>query len=392
MQATHPDIPDPALLHVLGDILRPSYTTDQTSLVRLALLRPGFRWEALTGLADDQGVLLPLVQALTARSLAPPIPRAQAPDSHVSVRLANVWSAHLGHRQRQIRQMQDLLAALDRARITPLLLKGMRYLADPVGPWGVARTMGDFDILVRPADTDAAHDALVGAGYRRARHPETPYRAAHHLPPLDHPDHPMSVEIHVEALTAAASKLLDTTRIWHRAVQTRDGNALLLPPVWQALHGLLHHQVQDRGHHLHKLCVKGLWEWTMLVQGLSRDDWSLLRDHMTNAGAVEILDSWCWQAHGLFALEPPWLSAIGPAARDHADRTLRRAVRPYWRRRLVQVDDELRVSFARESLAERYGLAPADISLTHVGRYLRELAQRHRGGVLRRLTGSGGSP
>ena len=53
------------------------------------------------------------------------------------------------------------------------------------------------------------------------------------------------------------------------------------------------------------------------------------------------------------------------------------------------IADELKLSFAREALAARYDVSPAEISLAHVGRNLVELAKRHQGGMLRRLTGSG---
>lgn len=392
MQATHPDIPDRALLGLLGEILRPVFTDRDTSALRLKMLRPGFAWQKIIVLAQDQGVLLPLIDALGARSLAPPIPRTRIPDGHVSVRLANVHAAHLAFRQRQLRQMEELLPILAHAGVTPVLLKGVRYLAAPLGGWSAARTMGDFDLLVPPDQALGAHEAIARAGYRQTRHVERPYLSPHHLPPLEHPDHPMPVELHVEALTAAAGATLSTNRIWQVAVKHETRPVLLLPPPWQALHGMLHHQVQDRGHHLRKLCIKGLWEWSMLARSFSGEDWKLLDEEVRETGAREILDSWSCLASHLFSLDAPWLADVSAAARAHAALTLDGAMKPYWMRRVAQIGDEVRTAFARETLAARYGLAPTDISLIHVGRYMAELGQRHQGGMLRRLTGSGGSP
>jgi hypothetical protein len=392
VQATHPDIPDRTLLGLLGEILRPAFTDRDTSALRIKMLRPGFPWQTIVVLAQDQGVLLPLIDALGARSLAPPIPRSRIPDGHVSVRLANVHAAHLAFRRRQLRQMEDLLSILAQAGVTPLLLKGIRYLAAPPGSWSAARTMGDFDILVRPDQALGAHAAFARAGYRQPRNVERPYRSPHHLPPLEHPDHPMPVELHVEALTAVAGTVLSTDRLWRVAVKHDTRPVMVLPPVWQALHGMLHHQVQDRGHHLRKLCIKGLWEWSMLAHSFSGEDWNLLDDHVRTTDAREILDSWSCLANHLFSLDAPWLADVSAAARAHAALTLNGAMKPYWMRRVAQIGDEVRTAFARETLAARYGLAPTDISLVHAGRYLAELGQRHRGGMLRRLTGSNGSP
>jgi hypothetical protein len=271
-----------------------------------------------------------------------------------------------------------------------LVLKGARYLADPVGGWCEARAMGDFDVLIRPCDSKRAEAALDAAGYRRVPDKTTP--SPHHLHPLQHPDHPMTLEIHIDPLTPAAARILSTRQVWDLARTGDAGAFLVLPPAWHALHGLLHHQIQDRGHVLYKLCIKGLWEWSMLARAFTADDWNMTRAHMRTAGELDVLNSWSLQSHRLFGLEPPWLSEISAAAWHHAEVTLRRASEPYWIRRAGEVADEFGVSFARESLAIKYDVAPAQVSLQHAGWNLMELLQRHRGGLLRRLTGNGRQP
>lgn len=383
---THPDIGDPDLLYLLGEILRPRLDAPQASALRLRLLRSGFPWQALVELSLAQGVLLPVIWALTTRALSPPIPRALARDRHVSVRLQQVYAVHLAHRRRQERQFGELLGIFAQAGISPLLLKGIRYLAEPTGDWREARTMGDFDMLVRADDAGRATAALMSAGYRQAES-AAPYRAPHHLPPLDHPDHPMALELHVDALIPAAQFVLKSSQLWAVATRTELHGFHVLPPAWHALHGLLHHQLQDRGHALRKLCFKGLWEWSMLASDFTPDDWRAMRDHMNATGALDVLDSWSLLSNRLFGLEAPWLADVSVRARHHADLTLRRAFDPYWKRRTAQLADELRVSFARETLAAKYEVSAADVSLAHFGRNLMELAQRHRAGMLRRLTG-----
>lgn len=392
MQTTPAEIPDPALLQLLGEILRPDASGSATSGLRLQLLRPGFSWRALIELALEQGVLLPLTFALTTRALSPPIPRSTGWDDHVSVQLNRVYALHLAHREREQRQLQLLIELLGRAGVAVLLLKGARYLVDPVADWSDARAMGDFDILIHRGDVTRAETNLVSAGYRRVTDRAAPYQAAQHLQPLQHPDHPMTVEIHVGALTPAGDRILSTGQVWDRAKPAESSAALVLPTAWHALHGLLHHQVQDRGHALRKLCVKGLWEWSMLARTFADDDWIAIRTQMRAAGALDVLDSWSIQSCRLFGLEPPWRAEISATARHHADATLRRASRPRWIRRAGQLADELGVSFARETLAIKYDVPLTRVSLQHAGRNFMELLQRHRGGLLRRLTGDRRQP
>lgn len=386
---THPDIADPDLLRLLGAILGPGTDTVQTSTLRLQLWRPGFPWQALVELALAQGVLLPLIRALNARALSLPIPRSFRHDSHVSLRLERVYSLHLAYRDRQVLQLQRLQDILEQAGVTALLLKGGRYLAEPAGDWREARTMGDFDLLIRPDEAAPAQAALAGAGYRPTSGP-APYRAPHHLAPLEHPDHPMSLELHVAALVPAAQHALSTGEVWALATRSAAGGFLVLPAAWHALHGLLHHQLQDRGHVLRKLCIKGLWEWSMLASTFTPEDWRALRGRMGAADALDMLDSWSLLAARLFALNAPGLADASAAAHRHADQTLRRALGPYWLRRTAQIADDVKLSFARETLAAKYKVSPTEVSLAHVGRNLVELARRHQGGVLRRLTGADG--
>ena len=60
----------------------------------------------------------------------------------------------------------ELLAALARAKIVALLLKGTA-LAYDLYPSPSARARGDSDILIAPADLDAARSILARLGYRR---------------------------------------------------------------------------------------------------------------------------------------------------------------------------------------------------------------------------------
>lgn len=388
MLTTPDDIADAARLALLGDLLRPGIAPAAIGPLRLRLMGPGFSWQELVDLARGQGVLLPLILALSKHKLLPPIPRSM-PDTHVGVALERTYAQHLAYRQADRRQLDELLRILADAGTPPLMLKGARYLIDPLGPWCEARTMSDIDILLRPRDATTAFAALRAAGYRQMVGDEFVYGAAysHHLPALVHPDHALAVEIHVEALSAAGQRYMPTARLWDHATEATDGRCLVLPPVWQALHGLLHHQVQDHGHSQRTLNVKALWEWAMLDGGFTAADRSAMEGHMQRVGGADVLQSWQLQAARLFGLDRARTAGASRTASAHAEATFRLALRPYWRRRARYLAGQLRASFARETLASKYDVAPAQVSLRHAARNMVDLLRRHRGNLLLRLTG-----
>jgi hypothetical protein len=222
-------------------------------------------------------------------------------------------------------QLQNLLHRLNRIGIVPLIVKGARYLVAPVAAWCEARTFRDIDLLVRPEAADRTFAELVTAGYR----PGEPYMADyHHLPDLQHPNEPASVEIHTAALAVAGQSVLSTELVWRHASQGADGSFYVLPVAWQALHCLVHHQLSDRGYARRILALKPLWEWTMLTGDWSPDQWQALVTPMREAGALDLLGSWLVQAHRLFDAPLPEFIPISAAASDNAAETLALALAP----------------------------------------------------------------
>lgn len=391
MLTTPADIEDGAQLALLGDLLRPEFDPAAIGPMRLRLMGPGFSWQTLVDLARGQGVLLPLVVALSERKLLPPIPRSMTNvDGHVGVALERFYAEQRAYRRADRRQLDDLLRILDQTGTPPLILKGARYLIDPLGAWCVARTMSDIDILLPPHEAKAAFAALLAQGYRQMVSDEFVYGPthSHHLPALVHPDHALAVEIHIEALSVAGQRLIPTELVWAHAVRAGNGRCFVLPSVWHALHGLVHHQIQDRGHLQRTLNIKALWEWAMLAQTFTQADWDVAGSHMRRLGAADVLDSWQLQVMKLFGLEVPLFAAGPDRATAHAAATFRQALQPFWIRRIRMITDQLRVSFARETLASKYDVTPTQVSVRHAVRNLADLLRRHRGNLLLRLAGS----
>jgi hypothetical protein len=390
---TPADIRDGALFRLLGDISQPHIDASATGPMRLRLMQKDFSWQALVDLARGQGMLLPLTFALTARQLLPPIPRSikylKYSESHVTAWLGRIYRQHLARRGADGRQLQKIIRTLAGVGITPLIIKGARYLAEPAPAWCEARAMADLDILVRPSEAQRAFATMQANGYRVLRDDDDIYGPylSHHLPALQHPEQLAPIEIHIDALSAAAQKVMSTQHVWAQAVRSCDGSCFILPMRWHALHGLLHHQIQDRGHVQQTLNMKGVWEWTMLAREFTREDWEAVAEHMRAAGASDVVESWVAQSQRLFGLELPYPLRVSRTARRHADATFRVAGRPYWLRRTRYIADQIRTSFARETLAGKYGIPLARVSLLHVGRNMIDLLRRHRRRVLQRITG-----
>jgi hypothetical protein len=382
-----PAISDPELFALLVDIL--SVSSDTDARLRLRLIGKG--WQALVDLAEAQGVTPALVWALRQRALLLPVPSriaGAAAGQHPTVQLEASYQRHMERRRRQRDQLAGIIAALNRAGIELLLLKGSRCLMAPANTWREARDMRDLDLLVRPEDGKGAFDALVAEGY--GADPDFG-PTDQHLPELWKSDCPSAVELHVDALAFSARAILPTADLWRHGRRSSDahGAFLVLPDEWHLLHALIHHQVSDHGYARRVLALKPLWEFAMLGSELPDQGWQAIGAHMTQAGQADVLADWIVQAVELFGLRHPPGVGVSQRARAHARSTIAAAKRADWLRRARFLADQVRFGFSRKTMAVRYRLDEDAVSLATYGRHLQFLLQRYRGRLWGRLTGRG---
>jgi Uncharacterised nucleotidyltransferase len=381
-----PSIPDMRLLGLLGGILAVRNDLPDTAALRLKFFSSEFSWQALVDLATTHGVLAPLIFALSRRTLLPPVPnslRGLDAEGHVTNRLNAAYGQHLARRDDLRRQLADSLATLNARGIVPILLKGARHLIDPALPWAEAREMRDLDLLISSQEGEGALAALVALGYVAEPHPPP---IDQHLPELQREGH-ATIELHTHALAFNARKLLTTAEVRARAVpQDFAGRrCLVLPDEWHLLHGLLNHQVSDRGHARHVLAIKGLWELAILGNELSEPGWRSISAHLLGHGQADILASWLVQANRLFGLRLPDGVEISDAARAHADTTFRTAHSPDWMRWGRFTADKLAFAFARETLAVRYDMPEQEVTAGEVVKHLTFLVRMHAGNIVRKF-------
>ena len=391
MDLLPPRISNSELFALLADILSVR-GQEINSELRLRLIEKNLPWQHLVDLADGFGVLPPLLWALMQRALLLPIPAAatlEGESQHPTIQLTRLYQVHLARRTRQREQLVGVVSALNRASIEPLLLKGARYVLAPLGAWCEARDMRDLDLLVHNVDAERAISALAAQGYRSD---PRPIPMDQHLPEMWRAGEPSVVEIHTDALSFSARKILTTEEIWSHCHRSSNDQVtfFVLPCEWQLLHGILNHQIADRYYAQRALEIKALWEFAMLAGHISDHGWKAIADHMTAMHQANTLGTCIVQTMRLFAMPCPQPVAVSPDARAHADAVFENAAAPDWLRHSRRLFDQLRFGFARETLSVRYGV-DKKFPIMAMIRHLLFLIGHYRGRILYRLFGRRGA-
>jgi hypothetical protein len=371
----------------LGRILRIRPTAADDAELRAEFFSGGFSWQGLIDFASMHQLLPATIWALRQRGLLLPLPSyatACQARMHVTDHLLRSYEHHLRLQHDLRDQLLAIIAACNRKGILPLVIKGARHLLVQEH-WWVARGMRDLDILVHEDEVAATQSALDHLGYH-AEGPEMP--GHHHLPKMIRSNWNGAVEIHLAPLAFNASALLTTSETWafSKAYENGGTRSLVLPAKWHVVHGLLHHQMTDRGHERRVLALKGLWEFAMGVAVLSPAEVAMLDGHLRGRGRPDVLPSWIEQAGLIFGLAVPEELTIPERARAHARATLVRAGWPYALRRALFIADQLRFAFSPATLASRYG-GQRQSTLRLAARHVGYLQRTYRSGARRRIFG-----
>lgn len=165
-----------------------------------------------------------------------------------------------------------VLHALNRHRITPLLLKGSA-LREHVYDEATDRSMGDLDLLVAPDEIDRSMAALREAGYRpESEQLQAAYREHHFHYVLNHP-RGFVVELHWGLTQPGSAVPLDAKQFLARAMTSgRGANVPVRVPSPEDL--LLHtvSQNEDDGFGL----LRRIVDIDRIVARSPRLDWSYL--------------------------------------------------------------------------------------------------------------------
>ncbi len=391
MEWLPPRLADPDLLRLLGAILKINSSPEDAVILRSVCLKSGFAWRPLIEFASQQDLLPPLIWCLKKQSLLMPAPKtlpAHIRSRFITTRLTDDFDTHMA-RQRDLRdQLVNCVAALNRVGITPMILKGARYLLAPEESWEAARPMRDIDLLIPPSQAAVAVAALVGISYRAQG--STGLRN-HHLPELQIPGRHGMVELHTAPLALVSVGFMPTDFVWQIAqpvtIAPSGASALVLPPVWQALHGMLHHQVSDNGFVLRTLALKSLWEFSCLAATFSTAEWTSLAEQTRARGSETVFASWCLQARDIYGLALPDSLPLPEAARRQVRACFIEAGQPETIRRWRFILRQLQRGFSSEIMALRYEVPPHKVGILLRLRHLWFLLKRYKGMLSTRLSG-----
>lgn len=229
-------------------------------------------------------------------------------------------------RERALRKtLVTVAAALNAARIEPVLLKGANRLLDGLYPEPGLRFMGDLDLLVESEALPAAVAALEAQGWRPDPTRPLEDRAfAHQAPPLRHPGLPGLVELHRAPSDGAGGRLLPAADMRARAARvTVDGAIVRVPTLLdQLVHVTAHAQLHHGGRWTGRLHLRdGLDSFRLLHRG-GQEAQAALLERLAAGGQARTAAVWLALVERLFGPLPAMAPATGLLGRAEVARFL----------------------------------------------------------------------
>lgn len=223
--------------------------------VRHAMADPAFPWDRLLA-AANQAYLTPALDAALRRDGAAAVP------DEVAHYLALIAGRSRLRNQHLRAQLRELVGALNRAGIVPLLLKGAAGLFGDIDRYAANRIVTDLDVLIDAERVPDARAVLLSLGYRPLQGRTV---GRHAVGDFIRDSDVGAVDLHVCLLNEP--QLLPVAEALERSVlEEVDGlQARRLSATDRVLHLLLHDFVQDQGIHDGRLNLRHLHEIAVLV-------------------------------------------------------------------------------------------------------------------------------
>ena len=210
--------------------------------------------------------------------------------------------------------LHEVIEALNRAGVQPLVLKGSMSLISGSPEWRFQR---DIDFAVEPAVADAVLAALRACGFRVREDME---QRPHHLKPMQRDDIPGLLEPHIRLAGDRARAVLpdDVLMGAVRECRWRGVRYMAMSNSGFLLHGLAHHYVQNRGFIYGTVSLKGLLEFAHSITGLQLTDVDELNLLVAELPRLRTgLQLWCALAKRLLGAAPAEIP-VHPAIDKHA--------------------------------------------------------------------------
>jgi hypothetical protein len=267
-------------------------------------------WDGLLARADTERLGSVLLRAIARLRLAPPVPAMTLPDGRMTITkaLAQREADHVQRRLAMRECLAEIVAALNRHGIVPVVLKGGRSLVAGGPDW---RSLRDIDLLVGVPKAAQAQAIVMSLGYAPTDPSAAPFHH-HHLRELYRRETPGWIEIHRYAGVPRVEQFLPTAELLAASEpvpQLDEGHVSVLPRHLHVLHGLIHHHIGHRAVALAELPLKGLFEFAAEVNDLNEGERrALLERAARHPRLLAILELWTAAAAELFGMPvlPPF--------------------------------------------------------------------------------------
>lgn len=209
---------------------------------------------------------------------------------------------------RLIEQARFILATLNQADITPLLLKGGDTLFYDLYPSKGSRFMSDLDILMPVGTVRAGQEQLAVQGYfvPKKYRDSLQGRDPHHAKPIYRDGDDCSIELHYKPLNYKAGGLLSAELAFSESneidsLKKQDLKARTLPPTYKVLHCFAHSEICHGYMKNDALSILQMDYFVRLIHYYdSAIDWKALQQALAQYGFQEEFTIYCNKAERLF--------------------------------------------------------------------------------------------
>ncbi len=256
---------------------------------------PGADWMELIAAANASLVTATMAARLREKGLIASLP-ADAQDF-----LRDVLERAEERSAMMMAQLAEAVEQLNRAGVTPLLIKGAAILGAPGPQRSAGRILADLDLVVAPRALPAALAALQAIGYARDEQ-------AGHAPSATavfRPEDAGSIDLHEQFHTLRLQFDFDRLRSGGTLVKLGQGEAWLPSPTMQLAVLVAHDQLRDRDYWRGHIDIRHLFDAANLIESGDGIDWDLL-DSLFPAGASKsALRTYCRTIHVLLGAPVP---------------------------------------------------------------------------------------
>lgn len=315
----------PERVDLLIDCLAESLPAQRLGELRALLLTDPVALEGMIRAADRRQLTAAAIDGLVRNGLVLPARARPGQPPSARAQLDRMREALAGRRAVLREGLADIIAALNRAGIEPLILKGSVSLLTGEPAWRFQR---DIDFAIHPAEANACVTALHSIGFQDDPHPDAG-PSSHHIHPLLRERLPAVVEPHVR-LFGDRSRTMLPEDVLLKEAESQNFGALkvrLLRSEHFLLFGLVHHHFQNQGAIYGTVSLKGLLEYAHALGELEPPSVARLKDFLKGrprlAGAVEF---WTAACVVLLCKAAPHGLEPGPYALRRADLAKQRLV------------------------------------------------------------------